>query len=82
MTGPPILAVVHDEDIASADPLAHGSFDEEEAAIDGEVDVAEGDVGFDAGPLVLSMPARRTISTGLASIGRPTSTSRPFSLGR
>ena len=54
MTGPPIFAVVHDDVIPAADdPFADESSDEEEAAVDGEVVLAAGDGGFDAGPLVL-----------------------------
>ena len=52
MTGPPILAVVHDDEVLTADPLANESSDKEEVAVEGEVVLAVGDVGFDAGPLV------------------------------
>ena len=53
MTGPPVLVVVHDDEVLTADPLANDSSDEDEAAVEGEVVLAAGDVGFDAGPLVL-----------------------------
>ena len=53
MAGPPILAVVHDDEVPAANPLAHESSDEDEAAIEGEVVLAASDDGFDDGPLVL-----------------------------
>ena len=45
--------MVHDVEVPTADPLANESSDEDETAVEGEVVLAAGDVGFDAGPLVL-----------------------------
>ena len=53
MTGPPILAVVHDKDVPAANLPADDSSDEDEAAVNNEVVLAAGDFRFDAGPLVL-----------------------------
>ena len=53
MSGPPILAVDDDDEVLPADPLADDSSDEDEAAVEGEVVLAAGELGFDAGPLVL-----------------------------
>jgi len=67
MTGPPILAVVHDDEVPAADPLANESSDEEEAAVVGEVILAASDVGFDAGPLVFVTKHARTILSSSSS---------------
>jgi len=70
MTGPPTLEVVHDEEVPAAELPANESSDEDEAAVDGEVVLAAGAVGFDAGPLVLdrNIPERDEVHRVLGMI--------------